>query len=252
MFPATIIVTGPGGIPTYVNGTDYRIISHGEMTEIQRIPTSIALLDGSTILVSYSSDSSYTSSFDSINGSVSVRIDFFSLVGVYGRYNAMDNNAPPEALAQTLSDWVGGVDVTWRWLRAGVEYEDYDSNFSQYCGTRIFQSLSFQLSDRSNLSFNFNQVFYKYPYGPDQTQYQCIGVFNTQISSWLNGNLESGYYRQDAMGTSQDLAAARAGLIFTHGKLTLKLGYQYNYQMIQMGQQERNRNFGYVQLKRDL
>ena len=252
VFPATIIVTGPGGIPTYVNGTDYRIISHGEMTEIQRIPTSIDLLDGSTILVSYSSDSSYTSSFDSINGSVSVRIDLFSLVGVYGRYNAVDNNAPPEALAQTLSDWVGGVDVTWRWLRAGAEYEDYDSNFSQYRGTRIFQSLSFQLSDSSNLSFNFNQVFYKYPYGPDQTQYQCIGVFNTQISSWLNGNLETGYYRQDAMGTSQDLAAACAGLIFTHGKLTLKLGYQYNYQMIQMGQQERNRNFGYVQLKRDL
>jgi len=250
VFPATIIVTGPGGVPTYINGVDYRIIPHGEMTEIQRVPTSIELRDGSTILVSYSSDSSYTSSFDSINGSASIRLDLFNLVGVYGRLNIVDNNAPPEALAETLTDWVGGVDVTWRWLRAGAEYEDYESNFTQYRATRLFESFSFPLGDTSNLGLNFNQIYYRYPYGQDQTQYQFIGLFNTQISSWLTGNVEGGYYHQEALGTTQDLVAARIGLILTYGKLTFKTGYQYNYQTIEQAE-KRDRNFFYVQVKRD-
>ena len=247
---ATIIVTGPGGVPAYVNGVDYRIIPHGEMTEIQRVPTSNVLPNGSTVLVSYSSESSYNSSFDSINGSVSIRLDLFNLVGLYGRLNVVDNNAPPQALAETLTDWVGGADVTWRWLRAGVEYEDYDSNFTRYYATRIFETLSFQLGDTSNLGLNFNQVFYRYPSGQYQTQYQFIGLFNTQISSWLTGNVEGGYYRQDALGTAQDLVAARIGVILTYGKLTFKTGYQYNYQVIDDAE-KRDRNFFYVQLKRD-
>ena len=250
VFPGTIIVTGPGGLPTYINGVDYRIIAHGEMTEIQRIPTSTDLLDGSTIQVSYSSDSSANSSFDSINGSASIRIDLFNIVGFYGRFNAVDNNAPPQALAETLTDLVGGVDITWRWLRAGAEYEDFDSSFTQYRATRIFETFSFQLGDTSNLGLNFNQIFYRYPANQQQTQYQFIGLFNTQISSWLTWNVEGGYYRQDALGATQDLVAARTGLILAYGKLTFKTGYQYNYQMIEQAE-KRDRNFFYVQLKRD-
>ena len=249
VFPTTILVTGPGGVPT-LNGVDYRIIPHGEMTEIQRIPTSRNLLDGATILVSYQSGSSYTSSFETLNGSAQIRLDLFNLVGLYGRLNVVDNNAPPQALAETLTDLVGGADITWRWLRAGAEYEDFDSNFTQYRAARIFETFSFQFSNNSNLGLNFNQVFYRYPFGQEQTQYQFIGLFNTQLSSWLSWNVEGGYYRQDALGVQQDLVAARTALILTYGKLTFKAGYQYNYQVIAQAE-ERDRNFFYVQLRRD-
>ena len=97
---------------------------------------------------------------------------------------------------------------------------------------------------------NFNQIFYRYPANQQQTQYQFIGLFNTQISSWLTWNVEGGYYRQDALGATQDLVAARTGLILAYGKLTFKTGYQYNYQMIEQAE-KRDRNFFYVQLKRD-
>jgi hypothetical protein len=122
--------------------------------------------------------------------------------------------------------------------------------FTQYRATRLFESFSFPLGDTSNLGLNFNQVYYRYPYGQDQTQYQFIGLFNTQISSWLTGNVEGGYYHQEALGTTQDLVAARIGLILTYGKLTFKTGYQYNYQTIEQAE-KRDRNFFYVQLKRD-
>ena len=246
----TVLVTGPGGVPTYINGVDYRLIPEGELTQIQRIPTSINLVDGATVLVSYQSDSGFNSSFETLNLSAEIRLDLFNTVGLYGRLNVVDNNAPPRALAETLTDMVGGADVTWRWLRAGAEYEDFDSNFTQYRAMRFFETLSFPLGEGSRLGLNFNQVFYHYPFGQDQTQYQFIGMFNTQLSSWLSWNVEGGYYRQDALGASQDLIAARTGLILTYGKLIFKTGYQYNYENIEQAE-VRDRNFFYVQFRRD-
>jgi hypothetical protein len=247
---ASVLVTGPGGVPTYINGVDYRLIPAGELTQIQRIPTSINLPDGSTILVSYTSDSASNASFETLNLSCDIRLDLFNTVGLYGRLNSVNNNAPPQALAETLTDWVGGADVTWRCVRAGAEYEDFDSNFTQYRAMRLFETLSVPLGETSHLGLNFNQVFYHYPLAQDQTQYQFIAVFNTQLSSWLAWNVEGGYYRQEALGATQDLAAARTGLILTYGKLTFKTGYQYNYQNIEHAE-VRDRNFFYVQLRRD-
>jgi hypothetical protein len=245
----TVIVTGPGGVPTYINGVDYRLIPQGELTEIQRIPTSINLSDGATVLVSYQSESGYTSSFENVNATAEIRLDVYNTVGLYGRLNYVGNNAPPQALAETLTDLVGGADITWRWLRAGAEYEDFDSNFTQYTAARFFETFSWQIGEGSRLGLNFNQVFYRYPMGQNQTQFQFIGLFNTQLSYWLSWNVEAGYYRQDALGASQDLVAARTGLILTYGKLTFKTGYQYNYQDIQQAE-IRDRNFFYVQFNR--
>ena len=250
VFATTIMVTGPNGVPTYANGLDYRIIPHGEMTEIQRVPTSVNLSDGATILVSYQSDSLYTSSFETLNGSAQVRLDLFNLIGVYGRINAVDNNAPPQAMAETLTDLIGGADITWRWLHVGAEYEDFDSNFTRYTATRFFETFSFQLGEASHLGLNCNQIFYQYALNQEQTQFQVMGLFNTQVSSWLFWNVEGGYYYQDALGAQQNLAAARTGLNFNWGKLTFKAGYQYNYRVIQQAE-KRDSNFFYFQLKRD-
>jgi hypothetical protein len=246
----TILVTGPNGVPSYVNGVDYRVIAHGELTEIQRVFTSVNLSDGATILVSYQSDSLYTSSFETLNGSAQLRLDLFNHIGLYGRINSVDNNAPPQALAETLTDLVGGADISWRWLRAGAEYEDYDSNFTRYTAARFFQTFSLQLGETSHLGLNFNQIFYRYASNQQQTQYQCLGLFNTQVSSWLSWNVEGGYYYQDALGAQQNLVAARTSLNFAWGKLTFKAGYQYNYQMIQQAE-KRDSNFFYFQLKRN-
>jgi hypothetical protein len=77
-----------------------------------------------------------------------------------------------------------------------------------------------------------------------------LGLFSTQISSWLFWNVEGGYYYQDALGAQQNLVAARTGLTFNWGKLNIKTGYQYNYQMIQQAE-KRDSNFFYFQLRRD-
>lgn len=234
-------------------GFDYRLIPSGELTEIQRIRTSVIIpADGTQVLVSYQSSSLYNASFESLNGFFQVRVDLYNTVGVYGRINWLDNNAPPRVLTETLTDLVGGVDAHWRWFRAGAEYEDFDSNFTQYKAWRFFETFTYQPMEASTVGVEFNQLFYRYPDGRRDTQYQFISRFTSQLNRWLWWNVEAGYFMQDAFGVEQDLAAARTDLSFVRGKLSIKVGYQYNYQLITQSraEEERNRNFAYLSLRR--
>jgi hypothetical protein len=240
-----------GPIPAR-EGFDYQVIPSGQLTEIRLVRTSTIITDGAQILVSYQSQSLYNASFESFNTFAQIRLDLYNTVGIYGRVNWFDNNAPPNVLAETLTDLVGGVDAHWKWFHAGAEYEDFDSNFTQYKAWRFFENFTYNLAEASTIGADFNQLFYTYPDGRKDTQYQFIGRFTSQLNRWLFWNVEGGYFMQDAFGVQQDLAAARTDLSFNRGNLSLKIGYQYNYQFItqSMAQEERHRNFAYLSLRR--
>jgi len=245
---SSILVRRGDGVPVQ-EGIDYLIIPRGQLMEIQLVTTSLMLHGGSDVLVNYSSESLYNSSFESLNSGAQIRVDFLNTFGVYARANWMNNNAPPSAIVETLTDYVAGADVMWRWIRAGAEYEDYESTFTSYEALRFFQAFTFRPDENSNLGFDFNQVFYSYPDHRKQTQYQFIVRFDTLLRTWLSWNVEGGYFLQDIGGATQDLAAARTGLNMNWGRLTLRTGYQYNYQLNQ-GIEERTRNFFYLYVKR--
>jgi len=204
------------------------------------------------VLVSYQSRSLFNASYESLNSRAQIRLTLFDMFGLYARGNWLDNNAPPEALTQTLAALVGGADVTWRWLRAGAEYEDYDSNFSQYQAWRFFQSFNFKTSDSSTLGVDFTQSFYSYPDGQRQTRYQFLSRYHTQLTLSLAWHVEGGYSLQDVTGTEQNLATARTGLTWTRGKLNARIGYEFNHQTTETGPwtEQRDRNFFYAYLKR--
>ena len=245
----TIFVTGPNGVPTYVNGVDYEVFQTGDITRLQRIPTSVLLPNGGSVLVSYQYQAPATASYESMSLGFTARLELYNTYGVYTRYNTVQNNAPPAALAETVTDFVGGADVRWRWLRAGAEYENYNSSFTEYRANRLFETFTFALDEASNLSLDFNQVWYLYANNQDQTQYQFRCIFNTQVSSWLFWNIEGGYYLIDTLGVQQNFTAARTSLDFNWGKLTARLGYQYNYEATQQSASN-SRNFFYFHLKR--
>jgi hypothetical protein len=246
---STIVVTGPGGAPTYKQGTDYQVIQSGEMTQLLRNPTSLDLPNDSQILVNYNSDSLYTATFESYTSGVQIRLDLFNTVGLYGRYNSLGNNAPPSVSVESLTDWVGGAEVSLSWLRAGAEYQDYNSNFSQYHATRLFQTFTFRPADDLTLGLDLNQIWYRYPTNPQEVQYRFMARADTQLNGWLAWNVEGGYYLREAMNVQQDLAAARTGLVMTWGKLIIRTGYQYNYELTQQSGLL-TRNFFYLHLRR--
>ena len=248
---STIEVRDSGGIPALA-GVDYQVVRSGELTEIRLVPGSIVLPSGSSVLVTYSSESLFNASFESVNVGAQVRLDMFNTFGVYGRLNWLDNNAPPEALVERLTDLVAGVDGTWRFIRAGAEYEDFDGNFTSYKAFRFFETFTFQPGEGTTVGFDFNQLFYRYPDSRRETQYQFLSHFNTRLTRNLSWNVEGGYYLDDAFGSEQTLAAGRTGLNFNFGKLTAKAGYQYNYQLTEatINREQRDRNFFYFYVRR--
>ena len=248
---AVLSVFGPHNIPLSL-GSDYQLFPRGQLTEIQLVETSAILRDGDTVTVTYQSDSLNNVSFESINAGVQIRLDLFGHLGIYGRLNWMDNNAPAEVLTQTLTDTVAGVDYTRRWLRAGAEYEDYDSNFSKYQSWRFFQGFSFHTGDASTLNVDFIQTFYRYPDSGEQTQYQFLTRYNAQLLFSLAWYVEGGYSIQNVQGTDDSLALAKTGLNWSRGNLSVRMGYEFNSQTTSSGQwtEDRVRNRFYAYLKR--
>ncbi len=237
--------------------TDYQVVSSGELTEIRLVvPTSSHLQsllqtnDNLTISVTYESDSANNAAYESLNATFQVRLDLYNHLGIYGRLNWMDNNAPPAVLAQTLTDLVGGVDYNWRWLRTGAEYEDYDSSYTQYQALRFFQNFDFHLDSRSSLSFNFNETFYNYPGNRDQTQYQFLSRYNAQLWSSLSWYVEGGCTLMEIVDSDQTQGSARTGLNWTRGKLSVRAGYEYNTLSTSSGpyteEREKHRLFAYL------
>jgi hypothetical protein len=260
--PAVITVMDVyAGPQKLTRDSDYRIVQSGELTEVQLIfPASAVVapllqgpnLDSLNVTVTYQYHAPNNASFESLNSSLQIRLDLPGHLGLYGRMNWLANNAPTTVLTETLTDTIAGVDYSWRWLRTGAEYEDYDSNFSKYEAWRFFQDLTFHPDDVSTLSVDFLQTFYTYPNRGSQTQYQFLTRYNVQLLFSLAWYVEGGYSLQNVLGTDESLATAKTGLSWSRGKLSLRTGYEFNSQTTSSGQwtEDRVRNRFYAYMKR--
>jgi hypothetical protein len=251
----SIQVTAAGQL--LVEGSDYETITSGQLTEIRLIvpPSShlqaiLGSSDNVAISVSYQSVSAINAAYEALTSNFQIRLDLFDRFGIYGRMNWLDNNAPPSVLTQTLTDLVGGVDYHWRWLRTGAEYEDYDSNYSQYNALRFFQNLDFNLDRRSTLSLDFDETFYHYAQNGDQTMYQFTTRYSIQLWSSLSCYVQGGCSWQDVFDTQQMEASAQTGFSWTYGKISVRAGYEYNTDSTSSGvfseDREKNRIFAYL------
>jgi hypothetical protein len=247
------------GADVLVEPADYQLETHGELTEVKlvvppsaHVQSLLGTNDNLAVTVTYQNEAINDASFEQFNVSAQVRVDLFGHYGVYGRLNWMDNNAPADVLAQTLTDWVFGADYYWRWFRTGAEFEDYESNFTEYQAWRFFQNFSFRPTDVSSLSVNFNERFYRYPDDRRQDLLQFITRYNLQLAAGLSWYVEGGATWQENTGSDQLFGSARTGLNWTRGKLSVRTGYEYNAQTTSSGswKEDRDKHRVFVYLKR--
>lgn len=254
---SSVIVTS--GSELLVQGSDYELVPSGQLTEVRLIvPPSVHLQtllgakDNLPVAVTYQSQSANNASYETLTGNFQIRLDLPHGFGVYGRVNWIDNNAPPQVLAQTLTDLIGGVDYQWRWFRTGAEYEDYNSNYTQYQSWRLLQDFDFVLNDRSTLNFAFNENFYHYDATGDQTQLVMLARYSVRLWSSLSLYVQGGCSYQDVLGSKEVQGAAQTGLIWTRGKLSIRAGYEYNNQATSSSTftQDYNKNRFFAYFKR--
>ncbi len=245
------------GSDTLVPSTDYTLVSSGQLTEVRlvvppsaHVQSLLQTNDNLSVTVTYQCDALNQASYETVNFAAQVRLDLLGYLGLYARLNDLDNDAPAGVLAQTLRDLIGGVDFKRKWFRAGAEYEDYDSSYTQYRSLRFFQSIEFTLSDASMLGFDFNQSLYTYSGSRSQTQYDFKTHYNAKLPLNFTWYVEGGAFVQQLTGYNLVEGMARTGLSWVYGKLSVRAGYEYNIQSTTSGvwseEREKNRFFTYL------
>ena len=153
------------------------------------------------------------------------------LLGLYGRVNAIQNSGTAGLVLNNLTSYAVGADTTWHFLRAGAEYDVYDSSLSTYDSARLYQNLSFRPSPVSQLSFGFAESWTTYSgnNASEQQMYSFINRYHRTLSRNWGFDIEDGVSQQSGGGTDQTLVTVRPGLEFAKGQFSLRIGYDFEY-----------------------
>ena len=117
---------------------------------------------------------------------------------------------------------------SWRWFRAGAEYEDYDSNLTPYTSTRLFQTFTCEPAPNTTFNLDVGQSWRTFTgMNRDLTIYHVIARTRIAMTPALSLNLEGGMRFQEGEGYDQQLATARSHIEYKYGKLAMQTGYEY-------------------------
>ena len=244
----SIVVSDVNRMQIFAAGLDYRVTQLGDRTYIERLTLS-PIPDA--VVVDYKTESTPAGSYQALTEFFQIRFDFFkNLWGVYGRLNLFLNNAPEQLRVQNVKSYTVGSDLSWRWLRAGAEYLIYDSEQSKYESARLFQGATFRLADVSNLSLNFSESWTDYISSHRKEQdYRFISRYHRLLTAHLGWDLEGGIDVRRGAGVEQTQATARTGIEYAIGKLSVRAGYDYQYNEF-LNTEVRDRHFFYIRARR--
>lgn len=245
----SIQVWDASGNVLYRELLDYLIIPHGERTQIQRVVGG-QIPNGASVRVDYSVAPQPSDSYSTFANQFQIRLDLFQgLLGLYGHLNLQDNYGGQSLVLENITDQVVGMDVTWRFLRAGAEYEVYDSNLAPYRAARLFENLTFEANASTTLSLDAAQSWSTFPNSnTGLTSQQVIARVQLRLAPSLSVNTEGGVRFEHGYGYDQQLATARFNLQFKSGKLALQTGYEYEDQAFTGAQNLRH--FFFLRAKR--
>jgi hypothetical protein len=248
---STILITDTGHQPPggYIRGLDYDVIVNGQLVTIQRV-TGSRMPD--TVLVSYTFNASPSGGYDTLNNACGLRLDFFNYHwSVFTRFNLNRNYGAGDIPVQDLNDFVAGTEGNWRFIRAGFEYEIYDSSLSPFQAMRLYQNFTFHPEDNSSLSLNFNETFTRYEAANRSDEnYTAILRYNRSLGRHLALNLDLGASQRVGPGVDQTLAVFRPQLQYSSGSLSATIGYDYGYDEY-LNTQTRIRNMGFIRIRKE-
>ncbi|MEI7728134.1 MAG: hypothetical protein WCO56_01080 [Verrucomicrobiota bacterium] len=235
----------------YVENLDYRLVPHGDLMQIdwETLPAT-TIKDGDGILVDYQVAVQPSATFTTIANQLYFRLDILKgLVGIYGRWNAVNNHGGRDVILQNISDKVIGTDFSWRWFRAGAEYELYDSNLAPYNSKRLFEAFNFEPDANSVLGIDLDQTWFTFTdSNRRRASYSFISRYNTRFTTHLAWSAEGGVRMDRGVGFDQTMVVAKTGLEYTRNLLSLKMGYDYSDQDY-LGEL-RTRHFFFLHIKR--
>ncbi len=247
----TIVVSDQNdSAPAFVLGIDYDVRTVGTQTLVERLPGS-RITAGSLVLVDYEVVPANSGSYESLNELFQIRFDLYkNFWGLYARVNLYENNAERDLRVQNLMSYNFGTDINWRWFRAGLEYEVYDSSFSDYQAVRLFQSLSFRPNQGSSLGVTLSESWTDYADANRTEQnIRFITLYHRALTTKLRLDLNGGFHVRNGRNVDQTLATVRPALDYTVGKMSMRAEYDFEHQLF-LDREERNKHMFVIRVKR--
>jgi hypothetical protein len=141
----TVAVTNLTQTQTFVEGLDYRLVTIGSTTTIERIITG-AILDGEEVLVSYEFQTGGTTAYRDDRQQVGVSLSFIIYINVFANWSNVDNsiiNGDPTLPLNDVTSLDTGVSVNvpfaTSWSVGGqILYRRSDETISPSVGTLAF------------------------------------------------------------------------------------------------------------------
>ena len=248
---ATIVITDQNDRPpAFVRGIDYDVQQQGDRTIIIRLAGS-RIGDSDLILVDYETDNVGQGEYDTFSDTAYVRLSLWdNLLGIYGSVTTFSSTPTRDLTVEDLITYTIGADVSWKWFRAGAEYQHYDSDLALYETKRLYESAQFRLDDSTSFSFDFTQSWVDYlNTGQQEQNYRFISRLQEIVHPHLRLNLEAGVNFRRGDLIDETLATVRLNAAYSIGKLKLESGYDFQYQLYSETE-ERIRHLLFVRMKR--
>jgi len=235
--------------PPFVRGLDYEINQAGDRTLITRPPGS-RIGVSEILLVDYLAEGAASGSYATMTETFQIRFELWTnLWALYTRVNLWRNNADADLRVPDLTSYAFGTDLSWQWLRAGAEYEVYDSDLSSYRVARFYESAAFLVDAASTFSLDLSQSWIDYvDENRSERNYRFITRYHHVFSPRLRFDIEGGIDVRRGESANQTLATVRPGVDYSIGRTTLKAGYDFEYNMFE--HEERFQHLFFVRLKR--
>lgn len=195
---SSVVVRDTFGVLLTLN-VDYRLLSSGILTEIQRV----ALPDNTTVVVDYEFSSPRSLEYDTLSNGVNLRYDFQRLFALYYNYlntqqkEISDRNISENTSLYDTEKSLYGAEWKWRWFNLVGEYEDDNSELNPYTAWRIRGQFSISPTEYSQLSLNANHG--RTEYERDRrtvTINSADALLNLRLTSFIDAMLGVGYLRE--------------------------------------------------------
>lgn len=223
-------VTDPTGTHVYIRGIDYAVTQLGALTIVQRIPTSLNLPNNSPVLIDYTVQAQPSGSISTFSDQVTLRLDLWhGMLGLYSSLGWVENHSEEPFILENSFTTQSGIDMRWRWLRIGGDYETETGNLIDYHAYALYQSAGFQPTPRETISLDARQ---RWSYYDEEnlsvTDYSFTTRFTECFDSRLDFSIDGGVISETGGLLDRTLFSAGARMRYAIGKMSMSLNYQFN------------------------
>jgi len=246
----TIVITDKNGAQHYLAGLDYRVITRGAFTEIQRVFGG-AIPNGTSVKVDYAADSGGSESLTRLTRRNAIELDLYDrLLFLYADQRATESSGTQSLIYENYQDTVLGIKTRWSFVELGAEHVDHTGDSLSYSGMNYYADLFWE-GEMTSAKFHAGHsvLDYRDQSGRLDTRTYTATVGLTPARGLTFQGFAGEYQELNANG-ERDLLTLECRLLFRLSRLTVDGTFRYEDETYSNDRYERQ--YFLVRVTRDL